>query len=89
MLAGIVAAGHIASLPMTFKPERMTAVLNEVQHDLGPERHLAAVRRGEEMSGDEAVAFVLSELDALQADLPDASNPASGSPRARHPSGTK
>jgi tetratricopeptide (TPR) repeat protein len=80
VLTGIVASGHIATLTMTFKPERMAAVEDRLQDDLGPGRYLAAVRRGQDMAGDDAVAFVLSELDGLIADLPDASIRESGPP---------
>jgi hypothetical protein len=70
-LAGIVASGSIASLPMTFNPERMAAVVEQLRVDLGSQRYDAAFGRGEAMVRDDAVKFVLDELDRLVGELPD------------------
>ncbi len=56
---------------MTFKPERLALVADPLQSELGPDRYRAGVERGSEMSGDEAVAFVLSGLDRLVAQIAD------------------
>ena len=70
VLAGVVAAGRISPLTMTFNPGRLEAVLAELRDELGPDQYGMAFARGEAMSADDAVAFVLGELDRLAGALP-------------------
>jgi predicted ATPase/class 3 adenylate cyclase/DNA-binding winged helix-turn-helix (wHTH) protein len=70
VLAGVVAAGRISELAMTFNPKRLEALLAELQDDIGPDRYGAAFTRGEAMAADEAIEFVLRELDRLGDALP-------------------
>ena len=65
VFAGIIASGKIAPLASMFNPARMATVLDRLRDDLGPERYAAAFARGDAMAAEQAVDFVLAELDHL------------------------
>jgi predicted ATPase/class 3 adenylate cyclase/DNA-binding winged helix-turn-helix (wHTH) protein len=70
VLAGVVAAGRVSELDLTFNPERLEAVLTRLRDEIGPESYATAFAQGEAMSADDAVAFALAELERVAVALP-------------------
>jgi hypothetical protein len=66
VLYGAVSASRTATRAYGADAARLTAVLDALTHRLGPERLDEAVRRGEEMGDDDAVAAAYAAIDAAE-----------------------
>jgi hypothetical protein len=70
VFVGVVDSGGFAGLQMMWNPDRLAGVINDSRDALGPERYTAAFERGAAIPADDAVGFVLDELDRLRDELP-------------------